>query len=368
MRRSERLKSRQPAAAANQSPRLWNIRNAAGTAPVIELFGDIGMSKQGDPFWGMEGGAGTFQEFAAELKKIGNVPELIVEIHSYGGSVTVGKGIYDKLLEHPANKTARIYGICASAATYATLACQKVQIPANSFFLIHNSTGMCYGTAHDMEQAMDMLEIADESIANLYASRTGKTVEEIRDIMDRDTWMSGADAVALGLADEVIEPLAIDPTKRVTPENFRPAIAAIPQNARDWFDMSRLQNAQPVPPPHSMQPAPSAPINAAPPTTAPAVSAAPAPEPAAAPAPVNAAPDLATQITNAVTAAIAPLQAEVARLQGLQNHGITTLGGAQPVAAVATPPAANTMSFAAFNKLPHAERNAFMKNGGKLQD
>lgn len=388
MRRKDRLLTRTPASPANQAPRPWAIRNAAnGGVPVIELFGDIGVSKQGDPWWGLEGGAGTFQEFAAELKKIGNVPELEVEIHSYGGSVVVGKGIHDKLLEHPANKTARIYGICASAATYAAMACQKIQIPANSFFLIHNSTGICYGTAADMEQCSDMLEIADESIAALYAARTGKSIEEIRDIMDRDTWMNGTDAVALGLADEVIEPIAVDPAKLAAPENFRPALLnAMPEPARAWFDMSRISNAARAPLPMlkpsiplfnaatdsppaggsgapAPQPAAAAPANAAPPAVAPATAAAApanaaptAPAAPAAPAapvvptaPVNAAPvaDLATVITNAVNAAVAPLQAEVNRLKDLNNHGITpqNLGGAQPVANAAnpeTPPAAAT--------------------------
>lgn len=373
MRRKDRLLTRTPTSPANQAPRPWAIRNAANGVPVIELFGDIGVSKQGDPWWGLEGGAGTFQEFAAELKKIGNVPELEVEIHSYGGSVVVGKGIHDKLLEHPANKTARIYGICASAATYAAMACQKIQIPANSFFLIHNSTGMCYGTAADMEQCSDMLEIADESIAALYAARTGKSIEEIRDIMDRDTWMNGTDAVALGLADEVIEPIAVDPAKLAAPENFRPTLLnAMPEPARAWFDMSRISNAARAPLPMLK---PSTPLfNAA--TDSPPAGGSGAPgQPAAAPvapaAPVNAAPpaDLATQITNAVNAAVAPLLAEIKRLTDLSNHGVTpqNLGGAQPVAATVAKPE-NTMSRSAFNQLPHVERNAFMAGGGKLND
>jgi ATP-dependent protease ClpP protease subunit len=380
MRRKNRLLTRTPTTPANQAPRPWAIRNAAnGGVPVIELFGDIGTSKEGDPWWGMEGGAGTFQEFAAELKKIGNVPELKVEIHSYGGSVVVGKGIHDKLLEHPANKTAVIYGICASAATYAALACQKVQIPANSFFLIHNSSGVVFGNADDMRQAAEMLDVADESIAALYAARTGKSIEEIQDIMDADTWMSGTDAVAMGLADEVIEPITIDPATRPAPENFRPAMLnAMPVEARAWFDMTRISNAARAPLPIAsippMQTTATAPTNAATSPTAPAVSAAPVPPVT----PVNtvtevipspAAPDLATQITNAVQAAVAPLQAEVKRLTDLSNHGITpqNLGGAQPVAGAVAPEApTNTMKRSAFNELPHAARNAFMAGGGKL--
>jgi ATP-dependent protease ClpP protease subunit len=383
MRRKDRLLTRTPTTPANQAPRPWAIRNVAnGGVPVIELFGDIGTSKEGDPWWGLEGGAGTFQEFAAELKKIGNVPELKVEIHSYGGSVVVGKGIHDKLLEHPANKTAVIYGICASAATYAALACQKVQIPANSFFLIHNSSGVVFGNANDMRQAAEMLDVADESIAALYAARTGKSIEEIQDIMDADTWMSGTDAVAMGLADEVIEPITIDPATRPAPENFRPAMLnAMPVEARAWFDMSAISNAARAPLPMLKPNTPlfnaatdSPPAGGSGATAQPAAAAAtaPAPAPALAPAaPVNAAPDLATQITNAVQAAVAPLQAEVQRLTNLSTHGITpqNLGGAQPVAGAVAPEApTNTMKRDEWSKQSPHNRAKFIKKGGKLID
>jgi len=380
MRRKDRQLHRSPATApANQLPRPWAIRNAAnGGVPVIKRFGDIGVSKAGDPWWGLEGGAGTFQEFAAELKKIGPVPELRVEIHSYGGSVTVGKGIHDKLLEHPANKTAVIYGICASAATYAALACDHIQIPANSFYLIHNSTGGCWGTAKDMGQCKSMLDVADESIAALYAAHTGKSIEEIRVIMDADTWMTGADAVEFGLATEVVEPITVDPEKRTAPENYRPALLnTMPEGARAWFDMSRISNAHRAFTPSTMQTTAPTPTNAATQPTAPAVSAAPtqpiavapvntapiapvapvepvvpvnaAPSvpvaPAAPVAPVNAAPvitltqeQLNGMITNAANAAVT---AHVTNQAALAGHGITqqNLGGAQPVANVVPPEA-----------------------------
>jgi len=350
LRKSNR---RQPAPvpAAPSVYRLWNIRNAANSIPTIELFGDIGQSREGDPYFGTEGGAGTFQEFAAELKKLGSVPELQVEIHSYGGSVMVGKGIHDKLREHPANKTAIIYGVCASAATYAALACDKVQIPANSFFLIHNSTGMCWGNGDDMIAMANNLEVIDQSIAELYAARTGKTAEEMRGIMDQDTWMTGTDAVAMGLADEVIEPITIDPATRAQPDNFRrEALNHMPTAARLWFD----NRALPSPANHT----PALPDMSTPATPPPAAPAAPAPAATAsapvmvntveptpvvpAPAPQNSAPSFSlADITAAITNAVAPLNDRLATLEGQQRAGITAtnLAGAAPAANVVQPDA-----------------------------
>lgn len=339
--------------------RPWNIRNAANAVPVIELFGDIGASKEGDPWWGIEGGAGTFEEFASELREIGPVPELRVEIHSYGGSVIVGKGIHDKLREHPAVKTAVIYGVCASAATYPALACEKIQIPANSLFLIHESTGCCWGTARDMDRVSANLKVCDNSIASLYVARTGKSEKEIRDLMERDTWITGTEAVELGLATEVIEPITIEPAQRAQPANFRPGVLnSMPETARAWFDMrgmpspatnaihpmfknrTPLMNAAEKPGDVSNNaPAPgtsSAPANppAAPANQAPAAQppAAPAAQPPAAAAPANqAAPLTLADITNAVTAAVKPLQDEINNLKQRQAQGVTpeNLGGGQ---------------------------------------
>ena len=333
-----------PAAPANATPRLWNIRNVAApdTVPVIELFGDIGVSQEPDWFWGGEPGAGTFQEFAAALKALGPVPEMKVEIHSYGGSVVAGKAMHDKLMEHPANKTAVIYGICASAATYPALACQKVCIPANSFFLIHNSSGCCCGEADDMRSMADMLDIADESIANLYAARTGKSVDEIYAIMDADTWMTGTAAVAMGLADEVIAPITIDPAQRAVADNFRAAaLNSMPREARAWFDTRSLSSPPPALTNAMLKPhhaplfnkatdAPAAGGGVAPVVTPPAAPAAApvvTPPPASNTAPVVTPPAAGAPLTiddirNAVSAAIDPLNKRIETLEGLKNANV----------------------------------------------
>ncbi len=225
-------------------PRWFRIQNksAAHAVPTIQLFGDIGVSKEPDWFWGGEPGAGTFQEFASELAALGNPENIRVEIFSYGGDVVVGKGFYDKLAEHPAHKTAVIYGVCASAATYAALACDEIQIPANSFFLIHNSTGICWGTAEEMERYVANLRVCDKAITKLYAARTGMSEEEVAAIMDKDTWMTGEDAADCGLADTVIEAVTVEPSKKLEPDNFSAsALRNMPANARLWFDTRSLK-------------------------------------------------------------------------------------------------------------------------------
>ena len=390
-----RIKNRKPAAPA--PARWYEIKNQTGTVPTLQIFGDIGVSCEPDEFWGDEGGAGTFKEFCDALNEIGAVPEMRVEIHSCGGSVIVGKAIHDKLVEHPANKTAVVYGICASAATYPALACQKVVMPANSFFLIHNSTGVCMGDADDMEAMSQSLAICDESIANLYAARTGKSLDEILGIMEEDTWMTGTDAVAMGLADEIIDPVTITPAQRTSPDNFRrSALNAAPQDARAWFDTRRTSVA-----PHFLNYTnPNKNNNAMTEAELKAAELKLAADKAAFEKSQNDAAAAAQKIKDDAQAAAdkiiadAKLAAEPpknvvtleslaaenkAQAEELKNiklkleQGVVpgNLPGAPPVGNIAQPgqPGTdNTMTRAAWNALSVKDRNTFIKNGGKLTD
>jgi ATP-dependent protease ClpP protease subunit len=389
MRRDLRSKATLPVnrAPATASKRWFEFTNLAENGVAeIKLRGYIGMpTTERDWMTGelvATGGAGTLQEFEAGLEALGPVKKIQLSIFSEGGDVFTGMAIHNLLVRHPAKKTCVIDGICASAATYPALACQEIQIPANAWMMIHGSEGCCCGNAQEMRDYADLLDSVNASIVNLYAARTGKSPAEITTMIEDETWMDGAKAVEMGFADTVIEPLANLASRAAT---IQPTNAAVLRNAPAevlaLFDMSAISNAARAPLPMLK---PNTPLfNAAtdsPPTggsgapAQPAAAAAPAPAPApplAPAAPVNAAPDLATQITNAVQAAVAPLQAEVKRLTDLSTHGITpqNLGGAQPVAGAVAPEApTNTMKRDEWSKQSPHNRAEFIKKGGKLID
>ena len=375
------LTNRAPSAAPTAPKRWFEITNLADSGVAeIKLRGYIGMPTTERDWTGelvASGGAGTLQEFETELEALGTVKKIQLSIFSEGGDVFTGMAIHNLLVRHPAKKTAVIDGICASAATYPALACQEVQIPANAWMMIHGSEGCVCGNAQELRDYADMLDSVNASIINLYVARTGKTAEEITAMIEEETWMDGAKAVELGFADTVIEPLQNLASRAAT---IQPTNAAVlrhaPAEVLALFDMSTISNATRAPLPLAiMQTTAPAPTNAAPLTTAPAVSAAPV-QPAApvadpAPAaPVNAAPDLATQITNAVNAAVAPLQAELARISNLATHGVTAaqLGGAQPTPGTQAPAAAKVVNRAQFAVMNALDRSEFIKSGGKITE
>lgn len=88
---------------------FWKFQNVAGGRAELLLYGDISDST----WWGDEV---TPKQFAEDLDKLGAVSEITVRINS-GGDVFAAQTIGNQLEQHPAAVTAKIDGLCASAAT-----------------------------------------------------------------------------------------------------------------------------------------------------------------------------------------------------------------------------------------------------------
>lgn len=110
----------------------WNvyIRNQAAGSAELLLYGDISDSS----WWGDEV---TPKTFADELNALGPLTSLTVRINSGGGDVFAAQTIGNLLEQHTAQVTARIDGLCASAATIIACHCDKVVAANDSTYMIH---------------------------------------------------------------------------------------------------------------------------------------------------------------------------------------------------------------------------------------
>lgn len=168
---------------------------AEGDAHEIVLIGAVGKS------WWDETGI-TEQEFRDALKSIPNGKPITLKINSEGGSVKEGLGIYNAIKERRDSITAKITGYAMSIASVFPLAAGKVISPKSAIWMIHRAWSWAQGNAEDMEQAAEMLEQHDQTLAEIYAQETGKTKKEMLDAMSAETWIRGSKAVEWGLADE----------------------------------------------------------------------------------------------------------------------------------------------------------------------
>jgi ATP-dependent Clp protease protease subunit len=136
----------------------------------------------------------------------GNKIELIV--NSPGGSVKEGTGIHDAIYERRADIRVRITGYALSIASVFPLAAKRslggrgVVSAKGAIWMEHQASCIDRGNADEKRATAEMLEIHDESMATIYSRATGKSKEVHLARMKKTTWTKGADAVAVGLADE----------------------------------------------------------------------------------------------------------------------------------------------------------------------
>ena len=110
--------------------KFWQFRNQAAGSAELLLYGDISDSS----WWGDEV---TPKTFADELNALGALTSLTVRINSGGGDVFAAQTIGNLLEQHTAQVTARIDGLCASAATIIACHCDKVVAANDSTYMIH---------------------------------------------------------------------------------------------------------------------------------------------------------------------------------------------------------------------------------------
>ncbi len=128
-------------------------------------------------------------------------------INSPGGVVSAGLAIYDTMQFIKPDVSTICIGQAASmgAVLLAGGAKGKRYVLPHSRIMIHQPLGGFQGQAADMEiHAREMLETRDR-LNHILAKHTGQTVAKIKTDTDRDNFMDGAEAIAYGLIDKVLE-------------------------------------------------------------------------------------------------------------------------------------------------------------------
>lgn len=145
------------------------------------------------------------QNVINQIKQAGeNISVIDVRINSDGGDVFEAIAMYNFLKAQKARVNVYIDGIAASAASIVACA-GKIFMPSNSMMMIHNPIGSVYGEAEDMRETADVLDKIRDSIAGIYAAKTGKNLDEITLLMKAETWLTADEAYNFGLADKIIE-------------------------------------------------------------------------------------------------------------------------------------------------------------------
>lgn len=130
--------------------------------------------------------------------------EVIVEINSGGGSVFAGSEIYTYLKSSEKNVTTKVVGVAASAASVIAMAGDKIMMSPTSQMMIHNATIATHGDYREMDHTSDFLKNINQSIVNAYKLKSGLPDDELKEMMDKETWLTAQQAKEKGLIDEVM--------------------------------------------------------------------------------------------------------------------------------------------------------------------
>lgn len=187
------------------------IRNEVDVT-TIDIEGTIGLSEAWQ-FDNPESRVATYERFKECVSQIADISNahIVVNIRSTGGDVNDAMLIYEALRSTGAQVTTRCYGYTASAATIVAQAASPGcrEIAPTTLYLVHNSLCSVEGNADELQTEVEMLRQTDRRIAEVYALHSGRSVEQILELMaangGRGRWLSPDEAIAEGLADRRID-------------------------------------------------------------------------------------------------------------------------------------------------------------------
>ena len=166
---------------------------ATNNVAQIDIFGDIVSEKWFDE----ETSATSFRD---ALKELGDVSTINLSINSGGGSVFDGIAIYNMLKSHKATVNVYVEGLAASIASVIAMAGDTITMRSGSMMMVHMPWTLSQGNAEEMRKTADTLEKTGDSIVDIYSERTDISSDDIRNIMNAETWLSAEEAVEQGWA------------------------------------------------------------------------------------------------------------------------------------------------------------------------
>ena len=202
-----------------------NTGAGAQSVYTISLMDNIG-------FWGI-----TAQDFIRELHTIPEGAAVRLEVNSDGGSVIDGIAISNALRAR-GGVTAVVLGAACSAATLVLMGCERIEMPANTYLMVHDVAGAVWGSSDEMRDYADVMDKMTQTIVNMYMSRSGQSEEVVRGWLEKDTWLNASEAKEFGLCDEVTQAFAL--VAHVS-ESMSARMSHAPESVRALF-----QNAVPV--------------------------------------------------------------------------------------------------------------------------
>jgi ATP-dependent Clp protease protease subunit len=185
----------------------FRIQNASSGSVDVYIDGEIvdASTQEIYKLWFGDETSVSFKSFRDQLEASG-ASTFNIYINSPGGQVTDAMAMHDYLVDQRSKgKKVNTYGrgIIASAATYILMAGDSPEMSTNSWFMIHNVSGMAWGDVNEVERTANTLRKFNNAVRDFYSNATGIRKEDITKMMDAETWMTGEEAKNKGFVKQL---------------------------------------------------------------------------------------------------------------------------------------------------------------------
>lgn len=169
-----------------------------GNEADIYIFGDI-------TSWEWFDNDVSSYTLSKELQELGDDIEVInVHINSYGGEVAEGLAIYNMLRNHKARVRTYCDGFACSIASVIFMAGDERIMNNASLLMVHNAWIYTVGNADQLRKDADDLDKITQASIEAYKSRVNITEDEIKELLDNETWILPTEALEMGFATSII--------------------------------------------------------------------------------------------------------------------------------------------------------------------
>ena len=170
------------------------VKNETPTSADLYFYGDIVSD-----WWGAWQEEDQYPEAIKNFLNGQQGKSLNIYINSGGGNVFAGIAIYNMIQRFAKTNAVQVFvdGLAGSIASVIAFAGNTPpRIPSNAFLMIHNPYVIAEGNAAELRKMADNLDVVTGGILNVYMEHAneGVTEEQIRALMDEETWLNGQDA------------------------------------------------------------------------------------------------------------------------------------------------------------------------------
>lgn len=168
-----------------------------GNEANINIYGDI-------TSWAWEElGEVSAVTLSQKLEALGDVSKINVFINSYGGEVAEGLAIYNALVRHKAKIVTHCDGFACSIASVIFMAGDERIMSESSLLMVHNAWTRGVGNAEELRKLADDVEKINEASIAAYKAHSNLTREEIKALLDGETWILPDEALSYGFATSI---------------------------------------------------------------------------------------------------------------------------------------------------------------------